>query len=66
MLLETIASVVILIGAVCVAITNIWKFFANGRKSVQEHVEQHKTEQETDFNNKVDARVKEVVAPMLD
>jgi hypothetical protein len=39
-MLETIASIIILIGAVCVAVTNIWKFFASGKKGIQEHVEQ--------------------------
>jgi hypothetical protein len=44
-MLETIASVVILIGAVCVAVTNIWKFFANGGKGIKKHVEQVRDEQ---------------------
>ena len=57
-MLETIASVVILIGAVCVAVTNIWKFFVSGKKGIQEHVEQvqetHRTEEET--------RVRDIIA----
>ena len=57
-MLETIASVVILIGAVCVAVTNIWKFFVNGKKGIQNHVEQvqetHRSEEET--------RIRDVIA----
>ena len=65
-MLETVASVVILIGAVCVAVSNIWKFFANGRKGIQDHVNQAKEIQNTELTTKVDERIKLVVGPMLE
>ena len=57
-MLETIASVVILIGAVCVAVVNIWNFFANGRKGIKKHVEQVREEQKC----AEEARIRDVVA----
>ena len=57
-MLETIASVVILVGAVCLAVTNIWKFFADGGKGIKKHVEQVRDEQKC----AEETRIREVVA----
>lgn len=57
-MLETIASIVILIGAVCVAVTNIWKFFANGGKGIKNRVDQVREEQKC----AEETHIREVVA----
>jgi hypothetical protein len=64
--LQTVCNFIILISATVVGITNIYKFFANSKKGIQGKVEQAKEEQEKEFNERVDARVKVVTQPMLD
>ena len=65
-ILSSAVDIIILVAAVCVAITNIYKFFANGGKGLKKKVDDVKEQQEKEFNEKVDARVKLVVQPMLD
>lgn len=43
--LSEASSLIILIGALVVAVTNIYKFFVNGGKGVKQKVEQAKTQQ---------------------
>ena len=64
--LQTVCNFIILISATVVAITNIYKFFANSKKGIEKTVDRVKEEQEKEFNDKVDVRVKETVQPMLD
>lgn len=45
MALTTICDIIILIAALCVAITNIYKFFANGGKKVKDKIEENRAEQ---------------------
>ena len=61
-----VADYVILIAAVLVALTNIWKFFVNSGKGIRKKVNEVSEDKEKEFNDKVDARVKEVAQPMLD
>lgn len=61
-----ICDIIILVAAVLVAITNIYKFFANSGKGIKKRVDEVNAEREADFNAKVDARVKEVAQPMVD
>jgi hypothetical protein len=37
-------DIIILVAAVCVAITNIYKFFTNGGKKVKNHIEENRQE----------------------
>ena len=48
------------------ALTNIWKFFVNSGKGIRKKVNEVSEDKEKEFNDKVDARVKEVAQPMLD
>ena len=64
--LQTICNFIILISATVVAITNIYKFFANSKRGLKEKVDQVKEDQEKEFNEKVDARVKVIAQPMLE
>ena len=64
--LGMICDIIILIAAVCVAITNIYKFFANSGKGIKKKVDEVSAEREADFNAKVDERVKIVAQPMID
>lgn len=64
--LQTICDYIILISAVAVAISNIYRFLTRSKRDIKKQVQQTRMEQEQEFNNKVDARVKEVVQPMLD
>ena len=64
--LGMICDIIILIAAVCVAITNIYKFFANSGKGIKKKVDEVSAEREADFNAKVDERVKTVAQPMID
>jgi hypothetical protein len=63
--LEQFADLIILVAAVLVAVTNIWKFFVNSGKGIRKKVTEVSEDKEKDFKDKVDARVKEVVQPML-
>jgi hypothetical protein len=63
--LEQFADLIILVAAVLVAVTNIWKFFVNSGKGIRKKVTEVSEDKEKEFNDKVDARVKEVVQPML-
>lgn len=64
--LGTFVDVIILIAAFLVAITNIYKFFSNSKKGIKKQVDKAREEQEKEFNEAVDARVKLVVKPMLE
>ena len=64
--LEQFADLIILIGAFVVAVANIWKFFVNSGKGIRKKVTEVSEDKEKEFNDKVDARVKEVAQPMLD
>ena len=64
--LGAICDIIILIAAVLVAVTNIWKFFANSGKGIKKRVDEVNEEKEREFNEKVEARAREVVAPMLE
>ena len=61
-----VADYIVLIAAVLVALTNIWKFFVNSGKGIKKKVNEVSEDKEKEFNDKVDARVKEVAQPMLD
>ena len=63
---EQFADLIILVAAVLVAVTNIWKFFVNSGKGIRKKVTEVSEDKEKEFNDKVDARVKKVVQPMLD
>lgn len=65
MSLAVICDVVILIGAVLVAITTIYKFFANAGKGVRDRVNQaHQAQQQT-LNDNIDERLKAVLPDIL-
>lgn len=44
--LASAVDIIILIGALVLAITNIYKFFANGRKGIKDKIQESRTEQE--------------------
>ena len=44
--LGSAVDIIILIGALVLAITNIYKFFANGRKGIKDKIQESRTEQE--------------------
>jgi hypothetical protein len=56
--LGMICDIIILVAAVLVAITNIYKFFANSGKGIKKRVDEVTAEREADFNAKVDERAK--------
>ena len=64
--LGAICDIIILIAAVLVAVTNIWKFFANSGKGIKKRVDEVNEEKEREFNEKVEARAREVVKPMIE
>ena len=64
--LGTICDVIILVAAVLMAITNIYKFFANSGKGIKKRVEEVTAEKEAEFNAKVDERVRQIAQPMVD
>ena len=64
--LGMICDIIILAAAVLVAITNIYKFFANSGKGIKKKVDEVTAEKEAEFNAKVDERVKLVAQPMID
>lgn len=64
--LEMICDIIILVAAVLVAITNIYKFFTNSGKGIKKKVDEVTAEKEAEFNAKVDERVKQVAQPMID
>jgi hypothetical protein len=65
-MISTICDIIILIAAVLLAITNIWKFFTNSGKGIKKRVDQVAEEKEREFNEKVDARALEIVTPLLE
>ena len=65
-MISTICDIIILIAAVLLAITNIWKFFTNSGKGIKKRVDQAAEEKEREFNEKVDARALEIVKPLLE
>ena len=66
MQLEIICDIIILVAAVLVAVTNIYKFFVNSGKGIKKTVEDVKQKEEKELNEKIDARIKEVVEPMIE
>lgn len=64
--LGMICDIIILVAAVLVAITNIYKFFANSGRGIKKKVDRVTAEREADFNAKVDERVKIVAQPIVD
>lgn len=63
--LGAICDIIILVAAVLVAISNIWKFFANSKKGIKQKVDEVKTEQENELNERIDARLKVVLPEIL-
>jgi hypothetical protein len=64
--LGAICDIIILVAAVCVAITNIYKFFSNSGKGIKKKVDDVNAEKEKELQDKIDARAKEIVKPMLE
>jgi hypothetical protein len=64
--LGMVCDIIILVAAVLVAITNIYKFFANSGKGIKKKVDEVTAEKEAEFNTKVDERAKLVAQPMID
>ena len=64
--LGMICDVIILVAAVLGAIGGIWKFILNSGKGIKKTVDKVAEDKETEFNAKVDARIKEKVQPMID
>jgi hypothetical protein len=64
--LAAICDIIILVAAVLVAVTNIWKFFANSGMGIKKRVDEANEEKEREFNEKVDARAREIVRPLLE
>jgi hypothetical protein len=62
----SVGDIIIFIAAILAAVAGIWKFFHSIGKGVKGKVDENKTQQEAEFNAKVDARVKLAVQPMLD
>ena len=65
-LFTSVGDIIIFIAAILGAIAGIWKFCHNLGKGVKGKVDESKAQQEAEFNEKVDARVKLAVQPMLD
>lgn len=65
-MISIICDIIILIAAVLVSITNIYKFFTNSGKGIKKRVDEANEEKERGFNEKVDARAREIVVPMLE
>lgn len=64
--LGMICDIIILASAVCVAIANIYKFFANSGRGLKKKVDQVSAEKEAEFNAKVDERARQIAQPMID
>ena len=64
--LGAICDIIILVAAVLVAVTNIYKFFANSGKGIKKKVDDVNAEKEKELQDKIDARAKEIVKPMLE
>ena len=64
--LGAICDIIILVAAVLVAVTNIYKFFANSGKGIKKKVDDANAEKEKELQDKIDARAKEIVKPMLE
>lgn len=63
--LGEICDIIILIAAVLVAVTNIYKFFANGGKGIKKKVDEINEEKEQELNLKIDARLQAVLPDIL-
>lgn len=63
--LGMICDVIILIAAVLVAITNIWKFFSGAGRGVRQRVEQVREDNERELNEQIDARLRAVLPDIL-
>ena len=64
--LGMVCDIIILVAAVLMAISNIYKFFANSGKGIKKKVDEATAEKEAEFNAKVDERAKLVAQPMID
>ena len=58
--LSDASSIIILVAAVCVAIANIYKFFANGKKGIQDKVEDARASKEQEEEKRVRAIVSQM------
>ena len=65
MTIAVICDIIILIGAVLVAITTIYNFFRKAGKGVKDRVDEVKQAQEDEFNQRIDGRLKEVLPCIL-
>lgn len=63
--LAEICDIIILVAAVLVAVTNIYKFFANSGKGIKKKVEEVNDEKERELNEKIDTRLKLVLPDIL-
>lgn len=63
--LGEICDIIILVAAVLVAITNIYKFFANGGKGIKKKVDAINDEKDKELNAKIDARLQVVMPDIL-
>lgn len=63
--LAAIGDIIILIGAVLVGITTIYKFFSNAGKGVRNKVKQVQQAQEQTLNEAIDERLKTVLPDIL-
>ena len=64
--LASATDIIILVAAVLVAVTNIYKFFVNSGKGLKKTVTDVREKEEKEFNEKVDARIKATVGPMIE
>lgn len=64
--LSQIVDIIILVGAFVVAITNIYKFVANGGLKIKKRVDDVREREEQELQEKIDARITEKVQPMID
>ena len=64
--LATFVDIVILVGAFVGAILTIYNFCFKAGKGIKGKVDQAKQEEEEELQNKIDARIKALVPPMLD
>lgn len=66
MMLSTIVDIIILIGALVLAIERIASFFKKTGKGIKQTAEDIKEKQEKELNDKIDARLKEVLPGILE
>lgn len=64
-MLEIICDIIILIAAVLVAITNIYKFFTGAGRGVQQRIEQAREDNERELNEQIDNRLKAILPDIL-